>query len=174
MWDDLAAGALGAVVLGDTRRLDDCFPSLDFFESRQIPVVLAVNCFDDAPEYPVEEVRAAVDLPTPVPIVLCDARSRASAKEVLATLLRYLIRLNTIAESRRRMRRSTAESSSAVPERSRDTNGSGRTTCPPGPCGRPENRLRTTPVTRPGPAARPGSAPVPARAGGRCSRRASR
>ena len=64
LWDELAAGALGAVVLGDTRRLDDCFPELDFFESRQIPAVLAVNCFDGAPGYPVEEVRAAVDLPT--------------------------------------------------------------------------------------------------------------
>lgn len=98
MWDELAAGALGAVVLADTRRLDDCFPSLDFFESRQIPIVLAVNCFDDASGYLVEEVSAAVDLPPPVPIVLCDARSRASVKEVLATLLRYLIRLNTIAD----------------------------------------------------------------------------
>lgn len=97
MWDELAAGALGAVVLADTRRLDDCFPSLDFFESRQIPIVLAVNCFDDASGYLVEEVSAAVDLPPPVPIVLCDARSRASVKEVLATLLRYLIRLNTVA-----------------------------------------------------------------------------
>ena len=98
MWDDLAAGALGAVVLGrhpPARRS----ASRRSTSSRadEIPVVLAVNRFDDAPEYPVEEVRAAVDLPTPVPIVLCDARSRASAKEVLATLLRYLIRLNTIA-----------------------------------------------------------------------------
>jgi signal recognition particle receptor subunit beta len=97
MWDELAAGALGAVVLADTRRLDECFPSLDFFESRHIPVALAVNCFDDAPGYTEEEVRAAVDLPAPVPVVLCDARSRASVKDVLATLLRYLIRLSTLA-----------------------------------------------------------------------------
>jgi signal recognition particle receptor subunit beta len=96
MWDELAAGALGAVVLADTRRLDECFPSLDFFESRHIPVALAVNCFDDAPAYTVDEVRAAVDLPAPVPVVLCDARSRASVKDVLATLLRYLIRLSTL------------------------------------------------------------------------------
>ena len=100
MWDELAAGALGAVVLADTRRLDECFPSLDFFESRQIPVALAVNCFSDAPLYTVEEVRAAVDLPAPVPVVLCDARSRASVKDVLATLLRYLIRLSTMAGAR--------------------------------------------------------------------------
>ena len=58
MWDELAAGALGAVVLADTRRLDECFPSLDFFESRQIPVALAVNCFSDAPVYTVEEALA--------------------------------------------------------------------------------------------------------------------
>ena len=100
MWDELAAGALGAVVLADTRRLDECFPSLDFFESRQIPVALAVNCFSDAPLYTVEDVRAAVDLPAPVPVVLCDARSRASVKDVLATLLRYLIRLSTMAGAR--------------------------------------------------------------------------
>ena len=100
MWDELAAGALGAVVLADTRRLDECFPSLDFFESRHIPVALAVNCFSDAPLYTVEEVRAAVDLPAPVPVVLCDARSSASVKDVLATLLRYLIRLSTMAGAR--------------------------------------------------------------------------
>jgi len=87
-------------VLADTRRLDECFPSLDFFESRQIPVALAVNCFSDAPLYTVEDVRAAVDLPAPVPVVLCDARSRASVKDVLATLLRYLIRLSTMAGAR--------------------------------------------------------------------------
>jgi uncharacterized protein len=97
MWDELASGALGAVVLADTRRLDDCFPSVDFFESRQIPFVLAVNCFHGAVEYSVEEVRAAVDLPAVVPTVLCDARQRLSVKNVLITLASHLIQLSAAA-----------------------------------------------------------------------------
>ena len=97
MWNDLVHGALGAVVLADTRRLETASRRIDFFESRRSPFVVGVNCFDNASGYLVEEVSAAVDLPPPVPIVLCDARSRASVKEVLATLLRHLIRLNTVA-----------------------------------------------------------------------------
>src|ERR1700756_3763665 len=83
MWDELASGAIGAVVLADTRRLADCFPSVDFFEKRKIPFVLAVNCFDDAPRYRPEDVRSAVDLDEPIPVVMCDARQRNSSRDVL-------------------------------------------------------------------------------------------
>ena len=93
MWDELASGAIGAVVLADTRRLADCFPSVDFFESRRIPFVLAVNCFDDAPRYRAQDVRSAVDLDEPVPVVLCDARQRNSSKDVLIVLVEHSLRM---------------------------------------------------------------------------------
>jgi signal recognition particle receptor subunit beta len=92
MWDELAHGCLGAVVLADTRRLDSCFPSIDFFERRNIPFVIAVNCFDGAARYEMAEVREALDVGPDVPIALCDARDRESAKEVLVTLLEYVLR----------------------------------------------------------------------------------
>lgn len=95
MWDELANGALGAVVLADTRRLDACFPAVDFFETRGIPFVLAVNCFDGAERYDPEEIRAAVDLDPIVPVALCDVRRRDSCKYVLIVLLKYLIRLSS-------------------------------------------------------------------------------
>jgi signal recognition particle receptor subunit beta len=87
MWDELSYGALGAVVLADTRRLSDCFPSVDYFEKRQLPFVVAINCFDGAPHYDPEDVRIALDLDPKVPAVLCDARKRHSVKEVLITLV---------------------------------------------------------------------------------------
>jgi uncharacterized protein len=93
MWDELASGAIGAVILADTRRLADCFPSVDFFESRRIPFVLAVNCFDDAPRYRPEDVRSAVDLEDPVPVVLCDARQRSSSRDVLIALVEHSLRM---------------------------------------------------------------------------------
>jgi len=89
MWDELASGAIGAVVLADTRRLADCFPSVDFFENRQIPFVLAVNCFDDAPRYGPEDVRSAVDLEELIPVVMCDARQRGSSRDVLIALVEH-------------------------------------------------------------------------------------
>jgi uncharacterized protein len=92
MWDELAYGCLGAVVLADTRRLDSCFPSIDFFERRGVPFVIAVNCFDDAHRYDAGEVRDALDVGPEVPIALCDARDRESAKEVLVTLVEYVVR----------------------------------------------------------------------------------
>ena len=92
MWDELASGAIGAVVLADTRRLADCFPSVDFFENRKIPFVLAVNCFDDAPRYRPEDVRSAVDLEEPIPVVLCDARQRGSSRDVLIALVEHSLR----------------------------------------------------------------------------------
>ena len=87
MWSELAYGALGAVILADVRRLDECFASVNYFESRGLPFVVAINCFDNAPRYDPEEVRHALDLDPDVPTVLCDAREVASVKEVLITLV---------------------------------------------------------------------------------------
>jgi uncharacterized protein len=94
MWDELAYGALGAVVLADTRRLADCFASVDYFEEHGMPFVVAVNCFDDAPHYEPDDVRIALDLDPEVPVVLCDARQRDSVKRALITLVRYVISLS--------------------------------------------------------------------------------
>src|SRR5687768_13652667 len=76
LWDELALGALGAVVLADTRRLAECFPSVDYFERRGTPFLVAVNCFEGQQQYSVDSVRAAIDLDPDVPVVLCDARDR--------------------------------------------------------------------------------------------------
>ena len=91
MWDELAIGALGAVVLADTRRLADSFPAVDYFERRQIPFIVALNCFDGARRYDTEDVRAALDLEPGQPVILCDARSKESAKEVLITLVEHVM-----------------------------------------------------------------------------------
>ena len=93
MWDELAMGAVGAVVLADTRRLTACFPSVDYFEQRRIPFVVAVNCFDGARRHDPGHVRTALDLDPEVPVVLCDARRRDSAKAVLITLVERALRL---------------------------------------------------------------------------------
>ncbi|MFF2074113.1 ATP/GTP-binding protein [Kitasatospora sp. NPDC058162] len=94
LWDELAQGALGAVVLADTRRLTDCFPAVDFFEHRGIPFVVAVNRFSGAREYRPEEVARALDLDSGTPVVLCDARQRASGKEVLINLVEHAGRVH--------------------------------------------------------------------------------
>jgi signal recognition particle receptor subunit beta len=91
MWDELAIGALGAVVLADTRRLADSFPAIDYFERREIPFIVALNCFDGARIYDREDVRIALDLDPDLPIVLCDARSRESAKQVLISLVEHVL-----------------------------------------------------------------------------------
>ncbi|MEV4139445.1 ATP/GTP-binding protein [Dactylosporangium sp. NPDC049742] len=91
LWDELALGAIGAVVLADTRRLADCFPSVDYFERHGTPFIVAVNCFDGAPVYDAEEVRMALDLDPQVPLVLCDARNRTSAKQGLISLVQHVI-----------------------------------------------------------------------------------
>ena len=90
MWDDLSYGALGAVVLADVRRLSDCFPSVNYFEALRLPFVVAINCFDTAPRYEADEIRAALDLDPGVPVVLCDARDVASVKLVLIKLVETL------------------------------------------------------------------------------------
>ncbi|BBC38103.1 ATP-binding protein [Streptomyces graminofaciens] len=89
LWDELASGALGAVVLADTRRLEDCFAAVDYFERRSIPFVIGVNCFDAAAHYPADTVRQALDLDSAVPVVLCDARNRESVKDVLVSVVRH-------------------------------------------------------------------------------------
>ncbi|MER6299445.1 ATP/GTP-binding protein [Kitasatospora sp. NPDC001539] len=87
MWDDLALGALGAIVLADTRRLETSFAAVDFFEQRGIPFAIGVNCFHGRREASPEDVRRALDLGPEVPVVLCDVRERASSKELLLALL---------------------------------------------------------------------------------------
>jgi signal recognition particle receptor subunit beta len=90
MWDELSYGALGAVVLADVRRLGDCFASVNYFETRRLPFIIAINCFDGAPRYDAEEVRGALDLASDVPVMLCDARDVASVKQVLITLVQAI------------------------------------------------------------------------------------
>ncbi|MEV1009060.1 ATP/GTP-binding protein [Streptomyces sp. NPDC049881] len=90
LWNGILEGALGAVVLVDSRRLADCFPSMDRLEEDGIPFVVAVNVFPDSAPHPPEELRAALDLPGHVPLIACDARRRASGRDVLLTLLRHL------------------------------------------------------------------------------------
>ena len=90
LWDELALGALGAVVLADTRRLADCFPSVDYFERRGTPFVVAVNCFDGRQRHSADAVRDALDLDPDVPVLLCDARDRGSCKDVLVELVEHV------------------------------------------------------------------------------------
>ena len=91
MWDDLSLGAIGAVVLADTRRIADCFASIDYFEQSGTPFIIAVNCFDGAPRFEPEDIRIALTLKPDVPIVMCDARIRDSVKQVLVSLVRYVL-----------------------------------------------------------------------------------
>jgi signal recognition particle receptor subunit beta len=91
LWDELATGALGAVVLADTRRLADSFAAIDYFEQRGTPFVVAVNCFDSEQPYTETQVRDALDIDGHVPILLCDARDRISVKNVLITLVEHVL-----------------------------------------------------------------------------------
>ncbi|HEV7628246.1 MAG TPA: ATP/GTP-binding protein [Streptomyces sp.] len=93
LWDELVSGALGAAVLADTRRLEDCFPAVDYFERRGIPFVVAVNCFPGYHAYPAEEVRSALDLDPGTPVVQCDARDSESSKGVLIALVEHAGRI---------------------------------------------------------------------------------
>lgn len=93
MWDDLASGALGAVIMADTRRLADCFASVDYFERHGTPFIVAVNCFQGAKRFPESAVRTALDLDPDVPVVMCDARRRASSRDVLIALVEHAINL---------------------------------------------------------------------------------
>ncbi len=91
MWDELALGALGAVVLADTRRLADSFPSIDYFERRGLPFIIGVNCFEGSFRYDSDEIRAALDIDTDIPVILCDVRQRESGKQVLITLVEHVL-----------------------------------------------------------------------------------
>jgi hypothetical protein len=97
MWDDLCDGALGAVVLADTRRLADSFVALDYFEARDTPFVVAVNHFEGSYHYPIPEVREALGIADHIPVVSCDARVRESVKTALVTLLQHLYDLRSAA-----------------------------------------------------------------------------
>ncbi|BCJ75025.1 ATP-binding protein [Catellatospora sp. IY07-71] len=91
LWDDLVEGALGAVVLVDPRRIQDCYPALDYFEERSIPFLLGVNNFDGAARFDVEEIREALGVGADLPIVDCDARRRDDVKNVLVSLIQEVI-----------------------------------------------------------------------------------
>jgi uncharacterized protein len=96
MWDDLVRGAIGAVVLVDTRRLDESFAAVDFFEARNLPFLIAVNEFDNAPTCVAGELREALAVPPSVPIISVDARQRYSAKNALIAITSYALdRLST-------------------------------------------------------------------------------
>ncbi|MBO4159756.1 ATP/GTP-binding protein [Micromonospora sp. MMS20-R2-23] len=91
IWDELAQGAVGAIVLVDTRRLGTSFPAVDYFERRGIPFVAAVNRFYGECPYTEEEIRAALELDETVPLLWCDARDRASSKQALIELVRHAL-----------------------------------------------------------------------------------
>ncbi|RSN71804.1 GTP-binding protein [Actinomadura sp. WAC 06369] len=99
MWDELALGAIGAVVLADVRRLADCFAAVDYFEDRGTPFMVAVNCFEGAERKDPRDVRIALDLEEHVPLLLCDVRSRDSARDVLITMIEHVLTTTTGARS---------------------------------------------------------------------------
>ncbi|GID97941.1 ATP/GTP-binding protein [Amorphoplanes digitatis] len=101
LWDELSQGALGAVVLADTRRLADCFPSIDYFEQRGTPFVVAVNCFDSDRRFGAEAVGRALDLDPDVPVVEFDARQPLAARNVLIELVEYVARRQLLAAGSR-------------------------------------------------------------------------
>jgi signal recognition particle receptor subunit beta len=100
MWDELALGAIGAIVLADTRRLTASFASIDYFERRNTPFVVAVNCFEGARRHSLQAIRTALDVDPNVPVLLCDVRERDSAKQVLISLVEHALRNDAVAESR--------------------------------------------------------------------------
>jgi signal recognition particle receptor subunit beta len=91
MWDELARGSVGAVVLVDLRRIDDCFPAIDFFENRRLPFVVGVNRFPGADEYDADTVRDALALSSDCPIVWMDARDPQSSRDTLVTLVEHAL-----------------------------------------------------------------------------------
>jgi len=91
MWDDLVKGAIGAVVLVDTRRLDDSFAAVDYFEAKGLPFIVALNQFDGAGDYGPEEIREALAVPANVPVITVDAREREAAKHALVTVTEFAL-----------------------------------------------------------------------------------
>jgi uncharacterized protein len=92
VWDELSLGAIGAIVLADTRRLADCFPSVDYFERRALPFIVAVNQFEGTRHYDESEVQLALNLDPGVPVIMCDARARESARDALICLVEHAMR----------------------------------------------------------------------------------
>ncbi len=95
MWDDLIRGAIGAVILIDTRRLEDSFAAVDYFEAKHLPFVIAVNEFEGAPRYPLDDVRQALAVADDVPIIAIDARSREASKQALIAVTQHALRILT-------------------------------------------------------------------------------
>ncbi len=91
MWDDLVRGAIGAVVLIDTRRLEECFPAVDYFEEHRIPFVVGMNCFDGQTTHSPEDVREALAVSPDTPVVMLDARERESTKTALLELVQHAL-----------------------------------------------------------------------------------
>jgi len=89
MWDDIVRGAIGAIVLTDTRRLADCFAAVDYFEQRQLPFVIGLNCFDGVLRHSIEDVREALQIGPSVPIITVDARNRDSTKSALIAVVEH-------------------------------------------------------------------------------------
>ena len=92
MWNELSRGAIGAVILADTRRLGDCFAAIDYFEARHMPFVVAVNPFDGQKTHPLDQVREAVQVDHHTPMLFCDARDRADVKNGLISLVELALR----------------------------------------------------------------------------------
>ena len=100
MWDDLVRGAIGAVVLVDTRRLADSFAAIDFFEDRGLPYIVGLNCFDGLLQHRIEDVREAMSIDPTIPIISCDARNRQSTKQTLITLVEHAMKYRMAARAR--------------------------------------------------------------------------
>ncbi len=90
MWDDIVLGALGSLVLVDTRRLDECYPAIDYFEERQVPFVVGINRFEGAPVFGLDDIRETLNIPAEIPVVNFDARDRESCKHALLTVLEHV------------------------------------------------------------------------------------
>ncbi len=96
MWDELVRGAIGAVVLVDTRRLADCFAAIDFFEHRRLPYLIAVNAFDGVNFHELQDVREALAISEDIPVIQTDARSREATKQTLITLVEYVLSMRKV------------------------------------------------------------------------------
>jgi hypothetical protein len=99
MWDDLVHGAIGAVVLVDTRRLADSFAAVDYFEEHEVPYIIGINCFDGRLRHAIDDVREAMDIPADVPVIGCDARQRESTKQVLIAVVQHAMRRLSVHEA---------------------------------------------------------------------------
>lgn len=92
MWNELSRGAIGAVILADTRRLGDCFAAIDYFEARSMPFIVAVNPFDGHRTHEINAIREAVQVDDQVPMLWCDARERNDVKNALIALVELALR----------------------------------------------------------------------------------